>query len=221
MKKLSFVLFICLAPLVLKAQQVEFGFKAGPALSHRYLKSGHKEYAATLNASERPILGYRLGFDVVLWPQAKWQVGTGLMYNLRGFSTNLTITDWNGMPSDYRAGKHLHYLEVPVFLKYRFGVRENRNFYALAGISNSFFLTKVTAVKDGTYLMLMGEEGEFRKYNVGAVFGLGLRRQLTDKILVEAGPQATLQFDNLYDGRTPGRRYMYTVGLNLRAAYSL
>jgi hypothetical protein len=31
MQKLSFVLFICLVPLMLKAQQVELGFNAGPA----------------------------------------------------------------------------------------------------------------------------------------------------------------------------------------------
>jgi hypothetical protein len=67
--------------------------------------------------------------------------------------------------------------------------------------------------------MLTGEEGEFRKYNAGAVIGLGLRCQLTDKVLVEAGPQATLQFENLYERRTPANRYLYTLGLNLRAAY--
>jgi hypothetical protein len=221
MKKLPFVLFICLVPLVLRAQQAEFGFNAGPALSHRYLQSGHKEYEAALNASERPILGYRLGFDVVLRPQAKWQVGTGLQYNLRGFSSKVTLTDWNGTPSDSRTRKHLHYLEIPVFLKYRFGVRAKQNFYALAGVNNTFYLSHVTAVREGGYLVWMGEGEKYRQYNAGAVVGLGLRHQLTDKVLVEAGPQATMQFENLFVGRTPARRYLYTVGLNFRAAYRL
>jgi hypothetical protein len=219
MQKLPFVLFICLVPLVLKAQQVELGFNAGPALSHRYLQSGLKEFKELLNASERPILGYRLGLDVVLRPRATWQVGTGLMYNLRGFSSHLMLTDINGNASDSRVGMHLHYLEVPVFLKYRFGVREKQNFYALAGINNTFFLTNVMAVKEGPYMVLVEEGGEFRKYNAGAVIGLGLRRQFTDKVSVEAGPQATLQFENLYQRRTPANRYLYTLGLNLRTAY--
>ena len=51
------------------------------------------------------------------------------------------------------------------------------------------------------------------------MIGLGLRRQFTDKVSVEAGPQATLQLQNVFEGDTPVKRYLYTIGLNLRAAY--
>lgn len=219
MKKLSLVLFFCLVPLALWAQRVEIGFNAGPALSYRYLQTDLKMFKELFNASERPIVGYRMGFDVVLRPQAKWQVGTGLLYNLRGFSNQLMLTDENGRSSDSRVAMHIHYLEVPVFLKYRFGVRDKRSFYALAGINNSFYLTDVTAVKEGPSFVRMEQGAGFRKYNAGVMIGFGLRRQLTDKLSVEVGPQATLQLQNLFEGDTPARRYLYTIGLNLRAAY--
>jgi hypothetical protein len=219
MKKFSFVLFFCLIPFALRAQRVELGFNAGPALSYRYLQTDLKMFKELFDEYERPILGFRAGFDVVLRPQAKWQVGTGLLYNLRGFSNHLTVTDENGRSSDSRIATHLHYLEVPVFLKYRFGVRDKRSFYALAGINNSFFVTNITAVKEGPSFVRTDEDAEFRKYNAGAIIGFGLRRQFTDKVLVEAGPQATLQLQDIFGGDTLTRRYLYTIGLNLRAAY--
>ena len=63
-------------PLALKAQRAELGFNAGPALSYRYLQSDLKAFKELFDTSECPIVGYRAGFDVVVWPQAKWQVGT-------------------------------------------------------------------------------------------------------------------------------------------------
>ena len=151
MKKFPFVLLVCLVSLSLRAQRVELGFNAGPALSYRYLQSNPKTFKELLDASERPILGYRVGLDIVLWPQATWQVGTGLLYNLRGFSNHMTLTDDNGRSSDSRIAMHIHYLEVPVFLRYRFGIRDKQNFYALAGINNSFFLTNTIVVKEGPF----------------------------------------------------------------------
>jgi hypothetical protein len=219
MKKFSFVLFFCLVPLALRAQRVELGINAGPSLSYRYLQTDLKMFKELFNASERPIVGYRVGFDVLLRPQAQWQVGTGLLYNLRGFSNQLTLTDENGRTSNSRIAMYIHYLEVPVFLKYRFGIGDKRSFYALAGINNSFFLTDITAVKEGPSFVRMEEGAEFRKYNAGAMIGFGLRRQFTNKLSVEAGPQATLQLQNLFEGDTPTRRYLYTISLNLRAAY--
>ncbi|MBD0258601.1 MAG: PorT family protein [Cytophagales bacterium] len=221
MKTLLLALFLCLLPLVLMAQRVEVGLDAGPALSYRLLQSSFKEYEEVLNASERPLLGYRVGLDVVLRPQAKWQVGVGLLYNLRGFSNQVTFTDANNNPSESRFAKQLHYLDVPVFVRYRFGGQEQQSFYALAGVNNSFFLSDQFVAKEGPPDAQGGPREAFRPYNAGAMIGFGLRRQLSEKVSVEAGPLASLQLQNAYKGDTPARRYLYTLGLNLRAAYRL
>lgn len=218
MKVSACVLFLFLVPVVLKAQRVQVGFNAGPTIGYRYLRTDSETFK-NLFRSEREVIRYNLGVDVVFRAGANWQVGTGLHYGSRGYSQRLQMVDVNGGNlADFKLEDHFDYLDVPVFFKYRFGLREKRSFYSLAGVNNSFLLRHETVSKGGPALPASPDLA-LRRYNFGVITGFGMRFELSDKVSFEAGPQATLQLQHLFEGDTFVKRYLYAAGLNFRAAY--
>ncbi len=222
MKAFTFALFLFLVPIVLKAQRVQVGFNAGPTINYRILRSD-SEMLRKIFEDERAIIRYSVGVDVALKVGANWQIGTGLLYGLRGFNQRFQQTDENGspLPRDLKIQYHFNYLDVPVWVKYRFGVREQQSLYVLAGITNSFFLREKTVVRGNASPWPDSPPLAFRPYIPGTMIGIGIHRTLSEKISVEAGPHASLQLQNVLDGNPSLKRLLYTAGLTFRAAYNL
>ncbi len=222
MKTLLFVFLLFLVPVVLKAQRVQIGFNAGPTAAHRFLRTD-SEAIRSIFADERVILRYSVGLDVALRVGANGQIGTGLLYGRRGYGQRFQLTDENGqpLPRDLILRSYLDYLDVPLWGKYRFGVRERRSFYALAGFNNSFFLGQRAVVKNNTQPWPNEPSPAYRPYIPGAMIGLGIRRAVGEKLSVEAGPQATLQLQHPLEGEPILKRFLYAAGLNCRVAYDL
>lgn len=217
---LCFLLF--LVPVVLKAQRVQIGFDAGPTVAHRFMRSD-SEALRRIFADERAMIRYNVGVDVGLRVGANGQLGMGLLYAPRGYGQHFQMTDENGapLPKDLKILYHFDYLDVPVWGKYRFGVRERQSFYALAGFNNSFFLRNTTVVRNSPVPLPDDPKLTLPRYTPGVLLGLGMRRAVSDKFSVEAGPQATLQLENLFGDNYPVKRFLYTAGLNFRVAYDL
>lgn len=221
MKTFPLVFLLFLVPVVLRAQRVQVGFNAGPLVGHRLLRTD-SEMFRKLFSEERAIVRYGVGADVALRVGADWQVGTGLLYAPRGFGLRVQINDVNGpLPEDAKIRYHFNYLDVPLWAKYRFGVRERQSLYALAGFNNSFFLRDRIVVRHSVAPSSGRHFDALRRYLPGAMMGLGMRRSINDKLLIEVGPQATLQLDNVFDGNLPLKRFLYTAGLTFRVAYDL
>ncbi len=222
MKTFPFVCLLFLVPVVLKAQRVQVGVNVGPNLGHRFLRSDSEMFRKAF-ADERVIVRYGVGVDVALQVGENWQIGTGLLYAPRGYGQRAQLTDENGapLPEDSKTRYHFEYLDVPLWTKYRFGVRERQSFYALAGFNNSFFLRDRIVVRNTLSPWSGRHSTALQRYLPGALLGLGIRRAVSDKLSVEAGPQATVQFENVFDGNLPLKRFLYTAGLNFRVAYGL
>jgi|GEM_PF-2942262 len=222
MKTFPLVFLLVLVPVVLKAQRVQVGFNAGPMVGHRFLRTDSEMFRKAFS-DERAIVRYGFGADAALRVGANWQIGAGLLYAPRGFGQRIRVTDENGapLPKDQIIRYHFNYLDVPLWAKYRFGVRERKSFYALAGFNNSFFLRDRIVVRNTGAPSRGRHTTALRRYLSGVTIGLGMRRVVSEHLLVEAGPQTTLQLASVFDGSFPLKRFLYTSGVNFRAAYDL
>jgi hypothetical protein len=222
MKTFSFVFLLFLVPIMLKAQRVQVGITARPSLNYRILRGGSASFVELFNAAERVKFGYSVGADVVFRPRAKWQLGAGLLYSRQGFRYQVQVTDENGGPAgELKINEHFDYLDLPVFLKFQPGTGKKQSFYYLFGVNNSLFIGHKGVLKNNPFPHpYQSELPAERRYQVGPVIGMGLHQQLNEKITLDIGPQASMQLLSLFTGNSFVNRHLYSIGLNLRLAYT-
>ncbi len=160
--KTKLVLLIVFAMFAQIANAQVFGIKGGLNIANMSFSS------SGMSISPKSIIGLQVGPVAEFELQENLFLNTGLLYSLKGCKIKMDVYG-----TSYESTETLNYLEVPVYLAYKFVASETSKFFVQAGPYLGYALSGKEKMNGETTDITFGDGGA-KRIDFGLGFGLGL-----------------------------------------------
>ncbi len=210
-------------------KKIVVGFTFSPDYCYRTLYPSSGTYGQVIadmrDTMEIPRMGFTSGVSLLYQINKLFTLESGLKIADRGEKTHVItlvpIEPDPNLPSNKVVDTyHFLYLNIPLLLNYKVGIK-NPEIFLSAGFSTGFFIKQWTTVKyiGAHKKTVLNEPNDCTKINLSAMLGFGVNYQISKKFSIRFQPLFSYSITPVC--KVPLKEYHYSLGANMGLYYQL